>query len=51
MSDLGEVSIQDRIIRFISGELGIPESDIYLDVNLQPNGLESVSASKLTGTL
>lgn len=44
-------SVEKRIIRFISDELGIPADDIDLDTNLGAFGLESVAASKLIGVL
>ncbi|MDR3462479.1 MAG: acyl carrier protein [Beijerinckiaceae bacterium] len=51
MHDVSEITIQGRIMRFISDELGISAREIDLDANLGVYGLESVAASKLIGTL
>lgn len=51
MASLSEIEIQNRIIQFISDELGLPPEDIDVDTNLGTYGLESVAASKLVGIL
>ncbi|ODA67379.1 Phosphopantetheine attachment site [Methyloligella halotolerans] len=51
MAEMSELEIQNRIIHFISDELGIPPDDIDVETNLGTYGLESVAASKLVGVL
>lgn len=51
MPELSETEIQNRIVQFISDELGIPPEDIDVETNLGTYGLESVAASKLVGIL
>lgn len=46
-----KTAIEDKIVRFISDELGIARDDIDLHANLGIYGLESVAASKLIGSL
>lgn len=51
MPDETKAAIENKIVRFISDELGIARDDIDLDANLGIYGLESVAASKLIGSL
>ncbi|XSG83269.1 MAG: acyl carrier protein [Methyloligella sp. ZOD6] len=51
MASASETDIQNRIVQFISDELGIPPEDIDVETNLGTYGLESVAASKLVGLL
>jgi acyl carrier protein len=51
MGNKSELEIQNRIVQFISSELGIPAEDIDVDTNFGTYGLESVAASKLVGVL
>jgi len=46
-----ETRIQDRIVRFISDELGIAQDEIDPDTNFGTYGVDSVAASKLIGIL
>jgi acyl carrier protein len=46
-----QAKIQDRIVRFISEELGIAAQEIDPDTNLGTYGVDSVAASKMIGAL